>query len=326
MSHFQLERIFKIHQRIRDEKYPHPDDLAEELDVSRRQIYEDRNFLIALGADIRFDRKRGKRGGWYYAVPWQLPMAIMRQGDLLAFFLSLEIVRRYQGTTLDGALRSTVESLTRLLNDSTLVDLHALSQCYSFTHPPSVAINESRLLDLYQATQQRQQVWVRYYWIERDQTIEGIVHPHHLHSFNDNWFLIAFSTATEAMETFSVGRIQAHRVLNDTFEPAADFDASAWVAATFQGEHGPQTVDVRIRFDAYQARFVREQAPKYPDQQIEELPDGGLILTIRTSGLGRLKRWVLSFGSRAEVLSPQFLREEVAAEVRRVMGLYGDCF
>jgi predicted DNA-binding transcriptional regulator YafY len=48
-----------------------------------------------------------------------------------------------------------------------------------------------------------------------------------------------------------------------------------------------------------------------------------LLRYLHTSGLERLKRWVLSFGSRAEVLSPPSLREEVAAELARAAGRYG---
>lgn len=319
MSHFQLERILHIHQCIYEGDYPHPDTLAEELEVSRRQIYDDRNFLLSLGADIRFDRKRG---GWYYVKPWQLPVTTMMQGNLLAFFLSLEIVRRYRGTPLELPLRSTVENLTKHLTDVAQVDLHTLSQCYTFTPPPSVSIDEHTLMELYLAIRNQQQVWFRYYWIERNETVEIIAHPHALHSFQENWFLIAFDPKERAMQTYHIGRIRAYRVLTEAFQPVSDFDAAEWIASTFQGEHGTETVTVQIRFDAYQARFVREQDGKYQGQQIEELPDGGVILSLSTSGLGRLKRWVLSFGRRAEVLSPAFLREEIVDELQHMATLY----
>lgn len=184
-------------------------------------------------------------------------------------------------------------------------------------------IQEDTLFKLYRAIRQQQQVWIRYYWIEHDEEIERTIHPHHIHSFNENWYVIAYETASQRMHTYNVGRIRRLEPLAQPFERQADFDAKAWMRSTFQGEHGDTTVEVRIWFDAYQARFVREQDGKYDGQRIEDFPDGSVILTLHTSGLGRLKRWILSFGSRAEVLSPHFLREEVAAELVQAAGRYG---
>lgn len=319
MSYAQLERIIKIHSLIRDEHYPNADSLVEQLGVQRRQIFEDRRFLIDLGATIKFSRKRG---GWYYAHPWELPFTLVTQGDILAFILSIDVVRRYKGTALEVPLQVAIKGFAENLKETALINLTTLNEYYSFTHPPSMYANTNTLMDLYLALQRRNTVRLRYYCIEDDAEVVRKVDPHHLHSFQENWFLIAFCQTTQTMQTFHVGRIKTLSMLDETFHRQPDFDASTWIASTFQGEHGPATYEVRIRFDAYQARFVREQADKYPDQRVEELPDGGLILTLYTSGLGRLKRWVLSFGHRAEVLAPAFLRDEVAEELARTQELY----
>ncbi|MHB1127770.1 MAG: helix-turn-helix transcriptional regulator [Bacillota bacterium] len=57
-------------------------------------------------------------------------------------------------------------------------------------------------------------------------------------------------------------------------------------------------------------------------QQTEEQSDGGLLLKLTVSGLGEVKRWVLSFGPNAEVLAPENLRQEVAWEVRKMAAKY----
>ena len=95
----QLERIMEIDRRIREGGYPNAEKLAEILEVSRRVIFNDRSFMIyRLGAPIAFDRERG---GWYYTDKTQsLPGIYVTQDELIAFYLALEIVRRYIGTHL----------------------------------------------------------------------------------------------------------------------------------------------------------------------------------------------------------------------------------
>ncbi len=321
MSKRQLERLFEIDRQIQAGCYPHPQQLAEKLEVSRRQIFVDRDMLQRLGATIRFDRKRG---GWYYAHPWEMPAILIGQGELLAFFLSIEIARRYQQTPLEIPLRTAVDTLVKHMTGSVVVDLGTLGECYTYTLPPVVTIDEKRLLDLYYAIRQRQQVSVSYYTISRGELTERIIDPYHIHSFQENWYVVAFDHLRQAIRTFNVGRIKWHTILSTSFEPDPAFDAREWMRVTFQGEHGGDAHEVAIRFDAYQARYVREQDGKYAGQRIEELPDGGVILHMETSITGTLRRWVMQFGSHAEVLSPRWLREEIATELRRATDIYND--
>ena len=103
----QLERIFEIDRRIKAGEYPNADRLAGSLEVSRRVIFKDREFMVnRLGAPIEYDRERG---GWYYTNKiWTLPNIMVSEGELLAFFLSVEVARRYIGTALEESLRSAV--------------------------------------------------------------------------------------------------------------------------------------------------------------------------------------------------------------------------
>lgn len=55
----QLERIMVIDRSIRGGEYPNADRLAARMEVSRRVIFNDRDFMInRLGAPIENDRGR----------------------------------------------------------------------------------------------------------------------------------------------------------------------------------------------------------------------------------------------------------------------------
>ncbi len=93
------------------------------------------------------------------------------------------------------------------------------------------------------------------------------------------------------------------------------------MASAFQIERGDQMYEIAIRFDEYQARYIRER--KWHDlEQKEEQGDGGLIYRVSTAGLNEMKRWVMAFGAHAEVLAPEELRSAVADEAARMLALY----
>jgi len=202
----QLERIMEIDRRIRDEEYPNADRLSEILEVSRRVIFNDRDFMInRLGAPIEFDRVRG---GWYYTdKTWILPGMIVTEGELLAFFLSVEISKRYLGSSLESSLRSAVEKISKGVKGPVTVDMDTLRSHYTFSAPMLISANEQVLLDIHHAIYGNQCMWMRYFTASRGKTTERTVLPYHLHNIRGDWYLIAFDRLRKEFRNFLVGRI-----------------------------------------------------------------------------------------------------------------------
>ncbi|MBC7104865.1 MAG: WYL domain-containing protein [Firmicutes bacterium] len=311
----------EIDRRIRAGKYPNARQLAADLEVSERTIYQDREFLVErLGAPLAFDRRRG---GWYYTdATWVLPSTMVTQGELLAFFLSIEVARRYLGTAFEGPLRSAVAKITAGLKDQVVVDLEDLRSAYAFATPSTVAVKEQLLVDLGRAIRERRRVRMHYYTASRDSWQTRTVEPYYLYNLRGDWYLVAFDHFRGQMRVFQTGRVDWWEVLPEGFVRNPRFSLEEWLAQAFQVERGEEVVEVAVRFDSYQARYIRERL-WHPTQEVEELPDGGLILRLRTGGLAEVRRWVMGYGSHAEVLAPEELRREVAAEARAMARLYG---
>jgi predicted DNA-binding transcriptional regulator YafY len=70
------------------------------------------------------------------------------------------------------------------------------------------------------------------------------------------------------------------------------------------------------------ARYIRERVC-HPTQQLRDLGGGRLEMTLRVNHLLEVKRWVMSFGPDCEVLEPEQLRSEVAAELLQAVRQYG---
>ncbi len=316
----QLERIMEIDRRIRGGEYPNADKMAEILEVSRRVIYNDRSFMIyRLGAPIEYDREHG---GWYYTdQTWILPGMMVTEGELMAFFLSMEISKRYIGTDLESPLRAAVDKIARVVKGSVSVDTNVLHSHYTFSGPTSLEVNEAVLLDLHHAIINRQQVWMRYFTAKRGAYSERVIFPYHIHNYMGDWFLIAYDTLRNDFRIFLMGRIEKWQVLPERFVRDADFSAADWIGSAFQLHGGEEVIDVAIWFSKVRAQFIRERL-WHPSQKIEERKDGSLILHMQTAGMVEVKNWVLQFGSQAEVLAPEQLRDACRAEIANMMEKY----
>lgn len=316
----QLERIFEIDRVIRNGEFPNAQRIAQKLEVSKRVIYADRNFMISrLGAPIEYDRLHG---GWFYSdQTWTLPAMMVTEGELLAFFLSVEVARRFLGTALEKSLRSTVEKIAASVKGSVSIDLASLSSHYTFSGPVLIGGNEQTLIDLHHSITQHRRVKINYYTASRGQYTERIVDPYHLYNMYGDWYLVAYDSYRQAFRNFAVGRIETWQVLAQEFERDPGFDTNQYLGSSFQAERGGEIQAVAICFDEFQARYIRERR-WHESQTIEDLPDGGLILRFTTGGQGEVKRWVMQYGSHAEVLEPAELREAVMEELENARHIY----
>jgi len=315
----RLERIIHIDQQIRCGAYPNAARLAAHFEVSERTIYADRDFMISrLDAPIAFDEEAG---GWYYSdANWVLPAIMVSEGELLAFFLGESIARHYLGTPFEAALRSAVNKIARYLPDHVRVDLAEAARHYTISAGATLGVMPELVVELDRAIRQRRRVRMVYYTASRDECTERTIDPYHFYNVRGDWYLLAYDHWRQEVRTFHMGRIREWWVLEDQFEPDAAFSVEQFLAEGFLTEVG-QVCDVVIRFDAYQARWVRERR-WHATQRIEELPDGGLVLRLRSGGLDEIKRWVMSYGSHAQVLEPPELRAAVAREVGKMAEMY----
>lgn len=114
-------------------------------------------------------------------------------------------------------------------------------------------------------------------------------------------------------------RIEEVTILPEGFTIPPDFDPQKYLSQAFRMFRG-KVCKVVIRFDAYQARWIRERI-WHPTQKIADLPDGGLLFEVEANP-EEVKRWVIGYGSHAEIVSPPALREEVREEIQKMFKQY----
>ena len=138
-------------------------------------------------------------------------------------------------------------------------------------------------------------------------------------------YLIGFDETVNAMRTYKVERIRSSTLTADRYQIPDDFDPDRWLAHSWGiwSSDTTATVEVRLRFEASVAHRVRE-AVWHRSQQVTELPDGRVELSVTVAGIVEIRPWILSWGDGVEVLAPSELREAVARSLRGATARYAE--
>jgi predicted DNA-binding transcriptional regulator YafY len=80
-------------------------------------------------------------------------------------------------------------------------------------------------------------------------------------------------------------------------------------------------VRVRIWFAPEVAGYVSEKT-WHATQHIETLKDGAILFEAEVAGTTEIKYWIMGWGSRAVVLSPDSLHSEILAESEALLENY----
>lgn len=311
-----LERMLHIHQALAAEKFPNASRLATELEVNAKTIHRDLEFMRdRLNLPVEFDRSRN--GFHYTGEVSAFPTMQITEGELFALVVAEKALQQYRGTSFEKPLLSAIRKMEQSLPDTISLNLADVEQTISF-RTRAEPILDLKIFDaLAKAVSQRQQLELLYR--KPGQKAEPrMVDPYHLANINGEWFLFAFDHARKDIRTFAPSRIQSAQPTGKTFERTEKFSLEKRLRDSFGVHAGEGEFEVVLRFTPRAADYIREKK-WHPSQQLRDLKDGGVELTMKLSSLGEIERWVLSWGGEATVVKPRELVEAVWQSAKRML-------
>ncbi|CAM5723327.1 helix-turn-helix transcriptional regulator [Streptomyces antimycoticus] len=173
--------------------------------------------------------------------------------------------------------------------------------------------------DVDRAISERRRLWLRYYSPARDEITEREVDPIRLFAVGRT-YMEAWCRLSEARRTFRLDRVVEIKLLDEASDPPPIElrDLSELSSALVQtGAEDPEVV-VEV---GPGGRWVAEY---YPHDSADELPDGGLRITLRAPDPGSLRRLALRLGRDGRIVSPQGLADSARDAARQALAAYGE--
>lgn len=168
--------------------------------------------------------------------------------------------------------------------------------------------------DVDRAISERRRLWIRYYSPARDELSDREIDPIRLVSIGHT-YVEAWCRRSEARRTFRLDRVAEIKVLDEPSEPP-----EVELRDLSEGLVQPAAEDPEVVVEVGPGgRWVAEY---YPHDSAEELPDGGLRISLRAPDPGSLRRLALRLGQDGRIVAPRELADSARDAARRALAAY----
>jgi len=301
-------------------------ELARELEVPLRTVYRDLEAIQDAGFPL-YSERDGAGSSWRlldtFKKHFPLPLT---PTELMALYVSCDMLSALDGTFFHDSIVSVLKKVKASLTPETLKCLDAITGKLTVNFGPARIFPglKATIQTVSEAIMKRQRIEIIYRAASTAKVTQRKVDPYHVHIAEGGFYLIGYCHARREIRTFAMERIRECRPLDESFEMRSDFDLSDYLKNAFQLMTGqPRKITVRISPSA--AHIVRERM-WHPSQQIQELLDGGVDITLRVPINYEIISWLLGFGPAAQVLQPSDLRNRIAYDLETAAQQYRDVF
>lgn len=163
------------------------------------------------------------------------------------------------------------------------------------------------------AAAEGRQLRIRYYSAWRDELTDRTIEPWAVYTTDGHWYVDAFDAGAEGERRFRVDRIQSCVETGATFEPPAGAAPPERVFTP-----GPEAERVTLALPA-DGRWVVET---YDAEEVVDLGDGRLRVTLLVAGERWLERLLLRLGAGAVVEAPPSMATVGATAAARLLSRY----
>lgn len=306
-------------------------ELVEELDVCSRTVYRIKKTLVDLiGGEL--EEVQGllqleKRFKFPFGFTLNLPLTTLSGltvPELMALYALRMNAGLFKGSIISEDIDSAFTKISTALSPETKKVLDRYSNLFISVPktPKDYSAHAGTIEELSMAILGRKSCRICYSTFSEEEITEKTYDINPLHFFERDGGLYVFVVVTyfQNIRLLAVERIKSIDMTDKSFDLPQNFDPEALLNKAF-GLYWDDPLTISIKFPESQARYIRER--KWAEQQqIDEQADGSIILTMETSGRYDVKRWVMSFGSDAELLEPKDLRNEIQQEVREMAQVY----
>jgi predicted DNA-binding transcriptional regulator YafY len=318
----QLARQWQLIQRLaRSRAGLGLDELARELGCVRRTVYRDLDALMYAGFPVLSER-RENRVFYRFVDSYRLGDVPFTPDELLALAFGEDLLRPLEGTVFHESIQAALAKIRAGLGPELQAYLEQLRDAFRVLPGPHKNYAEQRetIRALNDAVLAHETLRMRYRTGSTGSVTTREFDAYRVWYRSGGLYALGHDHRSGELRTFAVDRIRALEPTGRKFELPADFDFDSYIANSF-GVIAEPALRVRIRFAPRWASYVAERT-WHGSQVLRTAEDGSLELCMEVGGTAEIRTWVLSFGSGAEVLEPESLRQEVRSELAGSLRLY----
>ncbi len=283
-------RLFKIIYHLLDKGYATAPELAEKLEVSVRTIYRDIDALS--GAGIPVYAEAGRNGGIYLLDDFVLNRIVLSEQEKQQILTALQSLAAV-GNVYEENILEKLSALFRVPSDNWFeVD---------FSRWGDKERDNEKFELLKSAVVHCRCVRITYA-NSYEEIGERTIQPLKLSFKGQAWYLKAYCMEKQDYRIFKLTRILDLEIMDETFLPRPFLEKETLP---------PLYNQITLRFSKEVAYRVYDE---FDIEQIKRQENGDLLVSARLPEDNWFVGFLLSFGTRVEVIEPAYLREVLAEQ------------
>jgi len=296
-------------------------ELAEEFGVTKRTLYRDLKALEDGGYPILSEVIDGTTY-WKLEPSFKgVPPVTFTLNELMALYSSRKLIVSPRKSPFRAELESAFKKIESSLPAKHLARLEKIEEIFTPLAKASkkIDLNKGVFETIQWALLNQNILKLEYKPRKGNQASPFEVHPYSLLFYKGEFYLLCFVPG-KGMRHFALEGIKKAERMKERFQIPRSFSMSEFLKVPFGLFHG-KPITVRVLFDKELSDYVQRRT-WHPSQKIKKLKDGSTLLSMTASGKEEIKAWILSFGAKAEVISPKSLREETEADLSEAILQY----
>lgn len=244
--------------------------------------------------------------------------------------VSIEYSKEKNGYYIDKETSLDLDRLFRFLRlaskanfiAESLRDVGQLMEMIDFDHPGET-LGEGFLSPLLTATREQRQVFFQYKAFHAGTASPHNLRPYLLKEYMGRWYVIGYELHWKDLRTFAVDRIQSLEVRDEKFVAHQREEAMQRLSRVVGINYSEAEVQhVKIRFSRDQAKYELTRPWHASQGLLETCDNGDCIVKYFLAPNHEFKQRILMMGKEAEVLEPEWLREDMKIIIQRMAGIY----
>lgn len=286
---------------LQKEKVTAPE-LAARFEVSRRTINRDIEDLCKAGVPVV--TMQGANGGITIMDDYKIEKTLFSDKELRSILLGLSSLDSVTKSTKYQTIiqKFTANKNSLLLKNNIMIDL---SSHHKDTLAPKIELLQSCI-------DQNQKVSFLYCNHKGERTV--IADPYLIVFQWSNWYFLGLDNASNEFKLYKLNRICNMNPLAEFFDLLEIPENKLDFGSFFTDE-----IPVEILFDPSEKYRLIEE---YGVDCYVERPDGKLLFTSNFTTQHFLLSWVLSFGDKAQLIKPEYLRLRIREQINSLSQKY----
>jgi predicted DNA-binding transcriptional regulator YafY len=283
--------------------------IGEGVSVSRRQIFDDMNFMksdAGYNAPIESIQDGKKVYYRYEDSSFSIEKSPINPEELAQISDALEIFNRIKGLPnfewvgeLETKLRDSLETRK--------------TEIISFDHNPYLK-GIDHLQDLYNYIKNAVVLKISYQGFKMEEPNTFLIHPYHLKQYNNRWFLFGLNDELNKIQNLALDRIiELEAVSHSYITYEIDFEEYFEDIVGVTNPEDQEVEDIVLEFSHQRLPYVLSK-PIHGSQRYKE---NRIFLSLKINK--EFLSAIMSFGADVRVLKPENLRTILIEEAKKVV-------